>query len=253
MSEFLEVHRDNAQATIVGNLPLAADGRLSYGELVEFCENYRIHGIACLLLDADPEGLHVGLHDGGQAFAHGVARLDRQQIVLSQATPLFDAVACGGTALAAKIAALLAVEWQSDVEYQDDYLYFDVIRQWVLARQFADDVSNTVDALAAVAAASDPRLLVCQALRARDDVAFESALRSLVERHEHRYEMLVDRARLSDDVAATFPFLCVEGLALLRIAEATGIELEDDYPLIPSIAQGNFTASFSATGWLRRA
>ncbi|HWO08604.1 MAG TPA: Imm49 family immunity protein [Polyangiaceae bacterium] len=252
MSEFLEVHRDNAQALIEESVPLAIEGQLSYADLLELCERYRIFAIASLLLDADPAALHAGLHDGACAFKHGIGRVDRRQIVLSQAAPLFDAIACRHTVLAAEIAASLAAPWQSDVEYQDDYLYYSVARQWVLAGELDAEVGQAVDALAAVASPTEPRLLVWQALRARDAVAFEGALLELLDGHERRYQMLVDRGRLLDEVAATLPFISVEGLALLRIAEATDIELEEDYPFIPSFARGDFTASFSEGAWRRR-
>jgi hypothetical protein len=248
-SEFLWVHRDNAEEILDEAMPLMLGKKLSYDQLVAICENYRIKGIAQLLLDVEPARLHRALHDSAQAFLFGLAGVPADQIIVSAAAPLFDAVACLALPLARQIAAALPLKWQSDVEYEEDFLQVSFLCRHFLLDQPVE-AGRDLERLAELAP-DEPMVRVCQALVARDGEAFATAFADFLAAYQKRQQTYLDAERLAPEAAATLPFFCTEGLALLRFAESLGLPLESEYPTIPAIARGDWSASFDARAWQR--
>jgi len=252
MSEFLSVHRENADDLLAESLPLLFNKTIDYQGLLGICENYRIKGIVHLLLDAEPERLHRELYHSGRAFLHGLSTVNPATVVISQAVPLFDALACNDWEGGGRIARALNWTWSPDFEYEDDYLYVEL-----LCRRFLLGLDDAATAARwarydEVAPSDDFRGQVLRALEARDAEQFGAGLEELLTAHQKRYQLLVDAGRLADEQAETLPYFCAEGLALLRLAERAGIAVLDEYPLIPSLARGDFSAGFTEGSWPER-
>jgi immunity protein 49 of polymorphic toxin system len=83
----------------------------------------------------------------------------------------------------------------------------------------------------------DPRLPVLWALLEADRPRFNKALTVMMEEREVRYRKLAEQEVLDESVLATEGYLSVEGLALARLAESSGLQPLEDYLFIPSVAR----------------
>ena len=251
VSEFLYVHGENAEAILDESLPFLVSKQLNYRELLAVCENYRIRGIVHLLLDLDPAELHRSLHDSGQAFLFGLKAVPPEQMLVSDAVPLYDAMACNAFALAGEIAGALRLQWQPDVEYEEDFLYLSFLCRQYLIGAPAGEALPALQRFGEIGP-EEPRFKVCQALVAKDAQAFAAAFAEFLSAYQERCRIFVEAERLSSEAAATLPYFCTEGLALLRLAERMGLPTEGDYPTVPGLARGDWNKSFDAQSWQRR-
>jgi len=249
MSEFLSVHRENIDDTLDEYRPLARARRLDYQGWLDFSEQLRMRGIIDLLLHMEPDGLQRDLCRSGRAFLFGVTALPRETVVASAALPLFDALACNDRATAAQIAAALRPTFDADVEYEEDFLYVRFLCARFLLGAPAAEVEAPLARAESIADPEDPRWLVARALAAADASVFEPALDTLLDSYQRRLSSMAENGRLSDEAAATLPYFCSEGLALLRLAEEIGLQTFADHRLVPSVVRADLSATFATVTW----
>jgi hypothetical protein len=256
MSEFLDTHRDNARDILHDTLPRLLSGSVTHAELLRICESHRIVGIVGFLLDADPDELHGRLFDAGRAYLFGLGSMTGDEVIVSRALPLLDALACRDDRGALDIARLLApVPWRADREYDDDFLFMAWLAQWV-REELAEGGRTTelkarIELLTALEAVANgaPRATLARALEDGDGQTFGTALEALLDAYQAHQRLLVARGAVSDEVAATLPYLCVEGLALLELAQRTGLRVALDHPAVPEFARARKAPPFSPNAW----
>ena len=83
-----------------------------------------------------------------------------------------------------------------------------------------------------------------------DQEAFGAALAAMVDRYEVRYEAATEEESLPEVELLTEGKVFVEGLALLRLAERAGLELQVEYPFLPRVARPDGPQTFAADAWL---
>jgi hypothetical protein len=251
-SEFLPVFVNNALAENEDLLPEVHSARCPLGTVLTFCRNFRIAGIGDLFLTATPRTLHKRLHQSSRAFVHFLSRADASLQRTSQALPFFDAIAGGDIEGAALIAHDARHTWAQGEEYEEDFLFVEVLMQHFFLRASPADTQALLARYAkALQDAEDIRLELCRALLEKDEEAFGQALQQfLSERHDH-YELLAEKESVAEEVRFTEGLLSVEGLALVRLAEAQGLATEEDYLHIPSIVRELPTAELPPDSWRR--
>ncbi|MFL5348292.1 MAG: Imm49 family immunity protein [Hyalangium sp.] len=251
-SQFLPVFVNNALAENEELLPEVLSARCELGTVLTFCRNFRIAGIGELFLTATPRTFHRRLHQSSRAFAHFLSRADDARKRTSKALPFFDAIAAGDLDGAALIARDSRRTWAQGEEYEEDFLFVEFLMQHFFLRASAADSQALLTRYAkALQDAEDIRLELCQALLAKDEEAFNPALeRFLSERQDH-YEKLAEEGSVADEVRFTEGMLSVEGLALVRLAEAQGLTTEEDYLQVPSIAREPPPANLPPDSWRR--
>jgi immunity protein 49 of polymorphic toxin system len=249
-SEFLPVFLSNALAENAELVPQF--GQLGLEGIRRVCDNYRIAGIAELLLTAAPGPLRHRLHQSGRAFAAFLRRSPDAGPPLSECRPLLDALAAGDWEGAREIAARARRTWDRGSEYEEDFLFLE----WI-ASQLSTPPPPPADAGllarwdACLEGSTDPRLGACRALAAGDAAAFDAALSTyLLERRDDVLER-AEAETLSPETAATEPYFSVEGAALLRLADRRGLTTSRDYRTVPSQARDDAPLPFSTDSWTR--
>lgn len=240
----------NASQLVVAMTPMVRNGGLPLRHILSFCANWRRRGISALFMNGHPQPLLDDLQRSGAAFRHWLATAPDTVQATGKATPWFDAVAAGDDEAARGIARAARANWNADVEYEDDFLY----ARWLMQRFATDAAPGAGDALlarweAVLDGAVDPRLAICRALAAGDAEAFEAALAALLAAFGDAYAQAEEADRLTDDEAATERNFCVEGLALVRLAERVGITPAGNHPFVPSLARGRAARSFAPDSW----
>lgn len=213
--------------------------------LYEIWRRYRAAAISVLLADSDREAFFARLKLSGEARL----RLLRDK---SNATvqggrfacagllePFFDSMAAGADMLARDIATNSPADWNTKHELEDDFHYARFLFEFL-----KDDGAAGVEGAghldkfkAALEGGESPRLQLCRALYDHDPAAFEEAFDDLVEEWQHFHQAKYKRSAWKDWVLLSERKVCVEGLALLCLAERAGFETRLDYPGIPGIAR----------------
>jgi hypothetical protein len=212
----------------------------------EICESYRLLAICRLLRDADSDG-----------FCHELVRSARTRIyflercrqandwtsdfaLASRSGPFFDALAAGQMALARDMATLSPKEWRSDDEYEDDFLYAHFFHRLTSATsrvEVAPELTAILDRLEAVLD-DDPsaRLELGRALVSAPE-NFGSAFARLLEDRGRQLESEQEGAR-GEEIG--FPLersVFIEGIAILRWADHTGLATQAEHPYCPGLAR----------------
>jgi hypothetical protein len=249
-SQFLPVFRSNAAVDAAALLPEILGSGVTLKAALAFSEACRVRGIAGLLLDGVPGSLHRELCRSGRAMLDVLGRLPPERQATARCAPFFDAVAAGDHACAQGIAARARTTWNGDEEYEDDFLYVHVLM---------DRFYRGADAAACAPAlqrweevlegAADPRLAVARALAQRSAADFPEALREVLDHERARFRRMARRGALTEEREATEAHVCVEGLALIRLARQAGLPTPKDAPGVPSIALRDLPPAFDGDGW----
>ncbi len=221
---------------------------LEYGERILLL--LHIIGVATLLVDGAPQGFFLNLC----RMAENWRRLTALLISRSLAPPparkssgLLAALAAGDFRRADALAAISATPMQPE-DYEDEHLWATILQH--LARVVPPPpgtVEPLVDRLEALGSEElGSRVPIARALLAKDAKAFEEAfLAARQEYEEITEERAADFTTPVTDFA-THRFLWLEGLALLRLGERSGLHLvEQELKFCPALARVPMTATYA--------
>lgn len=200
-------------------------------------EQYRKIGLSYLLLDGNLDDYAHSLITSAitrrELLRRGLPDEPDHAFRASFLAPFHDAVAVGQLELAAEIGRLSPKEPYLDFEYEDDFLYAQILFGLVDPASGRDLPSLVDGHEQALRGVDDPRNSVCRALIVRDPMAFVEAFEAFVEAEVAR----IAEARVSSYQFYDFDEVSVEGLALLRLAGAAGLPTETEYRHCPSWAR----------------
>jgi hypothetical protein len=250
-SRFLNVYIEEASFALAEMTPRLRARQVNRQQALEVCRQYRRRGIASLLLRAEAHTFHRDLQRSGAAYAAFLDWVAMGSRTVSKATPFFDAVASGDTAVATLIAERTATDPGLEEEYEDDFLYF----RWLMGRFYLRQDSGSLDSLlnryeTLLDGAEDVRWLICKALQSGDPQKFDAALQTLISQREADYADGMEADDFLEEEWATEGYIFVEGLALLRLALQLGFALQREYLFIPSQVVRSQAASFDAAAWM---
>jgi len=83
----------------------------------------------------------------------------------------------------------------------------------------------------------DPRVGVCKALIEADSEGFAQAFHALLLARQGEIDEGVARGEIEELAVVTQRHVYIEGLAMLRLAQARGIATESEYAFCPSLAR----------------
>jgi Immunity protein 49 len=251
-THFLPVYRSNATSELEDLVPTLVAGRPSLDVAFAACRQFRIRGICSLFIEGRGTGLLQDLHRSGRAFLHVLRAADDGVKLTSKAAPFFDAIASTDWECARQIAEHARDTWNPDEEYEDDFVYV----RFLMLHFFLDAAPAAGAALLARFATildgtPAPRLDVCTAFERGDGELFERALAELLEGYAAHYRTLVASDAIPSEEAHTEGKLCVEALALVRLAERKGFPVAEDYLFVPAPAREPLRGAFAADDWQR--
>jgi len=166
-----------------------------------------------------------------------------RRLALSRTEAFFDALAAGNGLLAREIATLSEPDLHEGWEYKDDHDYFAFLHHVIMepASVGRDDLFTLLHEYEqALDGDQPPRLAVLRAIAERDQAAFNAALRALMEQLDE--QMQKRKERLLDPSVEAYllwprSFVSIEGLALIAIATAMRIQVEEPIPLCPTVGR----------------
>lgn len=249
--ELLPVMLANAIDDLDECLPHVARATLDPNRLDVACGIARRAGILFLFVDGDADRLHRFLAASARMFLHGVRTIGAGSLVASRCTALYDAMAARDDAATTQLSdLLLAAPHRVGKETAADHAWF---RFLALANgaggRHAAEVASAAAALAAVDGAPAHRMAAATALARGDAEAFASAVATLADRHEAVWALRFEKGTAGEDEYAAEGRLCVEGLALLALADRLGLTLEFEHPAIPDEARRRSAATVGADDW----
>jgi hypothetical protein len=218
---------------------------------VELSANLSAAAIIVLLTKGDVDAYCHNLIRSGRCRESYLRRLQAAGITddhhqgSGRIAPFLDSIAADDFALARSIVDLSRKTWHQGHEYEDDFCYAQIL--FALIGRTRDPVA--LEALfkryeTVLDGEAEPRLDVVRALAAMDHAGFETALEALLARHADRIEKDKARHKIEDAVVIAERQVCIEGVALLRIAERLGFTLQSEYRFCPSLARQRMRKPF---------
>lgn len=249
-SRFLPVILQNALLLNQDALPRFLSGKLDARRVLSFCDNHRVLAIGSLLLTGRSKHFFFFLPQSGRAFAHYLAQAGVAPPRLSLYTPFFDAVGAGDFEGAAEIARRSRRTWAQGEEYEEDFLFIDfLMRHFFLEASAADCEDLLARYERALQGSEDVRLDLCKALLHGDSEAFNAALMLYLAQRKATQDEQREASVVSEEEKATWAHVSIKALALVRLAEHKGLETEEEYLFVPSIAREASKLRVEAEAW----
>jgi hypothetical protein len=213
---------------------------------IETCSKLRVLGIMAWLDQKDEQQFLANLSRSARAWAMFLRRAKKvdpppPHFVSGRIDPILDGIAAGDMDAVGAIAKAAPSEKQGRSEYEDDFCY---------ARLLMGLAAKVVDKAALVPLVEryrqfedGARVAVCAALMERDKQAFDRSLRQVIANFKKEADELYKRTEDSPELTARCS-VCVEGLALLRLAKKLSIPAGTRYPRCPDKARVSFVGSF---------
>jgi len=205
--------------------------------------------ICQLLVEGDADEYRENLVRSGHARRYYLRRSrdegndENRFLGLSRSEAILDALVAGDIQLARDIADLSTERWNSTWEYEDDYCFYLFIHTLVKSAGEgfpAPQLAAILDQFEiALEGGVSPHLDVCRALVSQDEDEFADAMQSLIVWKEEQLD--AKRPSITPPYFLFWPasFVYIEGLALLRCAEITGVHVEAEFTLCPSESRLN--------------
>jgi len=249
-SEFLSIYRENAVDLLQEALPFVLSGEIGYAALLDVCGHYRVKAAVHMLLDADSRRFHVDLSKSARTFLFGLDRIPVEEVVVSRALPFFDALACRDMDTAKAIAERFPDHPDPKREYEEDFTFVTYLARRVRGNISPEEADDLLDGwMSAAEGVPGVRYEVCAGLAHGDARSFASAFAGYLDEYRERYALGLERGQIPEDLGNTVGNLCIEGLALLRLAEDSGLPTEREYDLIPSLVRPVPEGPYAAEGW----
>jgi hypothetical protein len=206
--------------------------------------NHRVLAICSLLLDADQEAFARQLYKSGRARLVFLEKVDAglaadpKTICTSKDIGFTAALAAAHLEGATQIANLSPQTHFSGVEYEDDFLFFHFMHRMLCDPDDRDELQALLDRWEIVLAGDDSGYWdACNGLLADDDADFAEGLESLITFRQTQLRNYRDEVTCDEELFAAEGKVFIEGLAVLRLAEIKGFEMQDEYELMPQLAR----------------
>lgn len=250
-THLLPIYIKNAEYNISKTITAFVSRKITFQEALVFSSHFRICAIGWLLLAYDVQKFSKFLHMAASSFRFYIEDAPTEAQVISHSDPFFDAVATGDGACAAAIARHSRPTWNPDYEYEDDFLHMRSMMKLVVPDEIAEDLSALLTRWEALLAGGqkDEKLNICKALHASDSEGFNQSFIQYLSDMKERNDRLARADRILPELAATNGRISIEGIALLRIAEARGLVVEDEYLMIPSAIRDLRVADADPNDW----
>lgn len=247
----LPVYELQALAVITELRPDAAAGVLDAGGCTRLATAYRIAAACSALLRMDAAQTNAWLQCSGQAFLAATAGSPYRGPATGRVCALRDALAAGDLALARMIAARLPTVMREDEEFPDEFH----VQRFLITRFLFPDVAAATTHLAALAACDEAAerglFAICDAFQRTDQPSFAEGMTDLLRWHRTYYADLMRREAAPDNELCTVGAICIDGLALVRLARIASIATVDQYPLIPGFVLAASPAVLPVDAWLQ--
>ncbi len=197
-----------------------------------------------LLLTGDTEAFYHNLSRSGRAWLrflnaarHNCSEEDHHY-ASGRYAPLIDSIAAGDLETAVSVAERSPGHWREGHEYEDDYCFGRLLQVIVSGK---DDHDVAEELLARyetyVGTESNPRPQLCRAILKRDQQLFDESFDEFLGLRTDQIESDMARGEIESTLVTANRTVFVDGLAILRLAGTSGLQLESEYLYCPGFAR----------------
>jgi len=249
-SAYLKDYIENAEFYLKKMIPALTRGELDRRGIQEMCTAFRQRGLCSLLLYGVGEPFYLNMMESGGAFLYYLQGAADEHKVTSQVKPFFDTIGGGFWDCAKAIAHHSRMTWNRDYEYDDDFLYVLFLMKHFFLEASDEECETIISLHGKVSEGADEeRRDICKAFLTTDNDLFEEKIHYLLEQRAEQVEKMIARDALPEEVWAWLRYFSSEGLALLRLAERKGFNIEEVYLHIPASVRPESPFSFNPDAW----
>lgn len=242
---------DDLQWVLEQSLPHLRAGRFDDDHVLGACRQWRRRGIGRFLMSARPSELWADLARSSSALAAHLTATGGRNVAASKCEPWFDAVVIGDWAGADVIARGASTVLLPDLEYEEDYLHVKLLQALTAGRQGKAALERMLVRQRELAVEGPAaRTEVGQALVDADAGALSDALERLLGERALRYAEARAAEVVTEEEWATEAHVCIEGLAIVRLAERLGLQVEPGLQFIPDLLRAAPLPATSPQAWL---
>lgn len=237
-TDWLPATLGNTEYELEETIPRVPSGQAPRSYMEFIAGSYRRRGMAWLLLTGSAERFFRNAQRSATAWLWFLRNAADAEKATSKAQAFYCAIACDDVETATELARFARYTVNRDEEYEDDFLYVAFLMQTFFLRSGTDASRRLIERMEVLLAGdSTPQVELCRALLAGDSTAFGAAIERRIVEHREWLALAEERGAMKPEELATDGQIFLEGLALVRLAERLGLDVEAEYPLVPALVR----------------
>lgn len=252
-SEFLSSYISNAEYDLKRSIPkLIQRAEQDIASKVGFY--FRQKGTCDFLRTGRVSVIFDCLHRSAGSHLYFLQKADDVHKQTSASDSFFDAIICGLWDCAKLIAENSRQSFNSDCEYEDDYLYFHFLMAYFFGDNIkASDVGTKIlaDYERVLNGQHDDRFLLCKTFLEKDEKGFLEVFEHFLEARSESIDRMIEREAIGEDEWSWSKYVSHEGLALLKLAERLQFKLGSGYSQVPEVLRRHPNLSFNPNLWMQ--
>lgn len=251
----LEITVSNIEYMLSEHLKLISQKKYSAEQFLKTSSCFRMLGCGNYLLTIDINNFFDNLYKSAVVYLEFMTLkdsvvFDPYYLCKSKGIPLLDAIVIHNFDLARKISAKMACTFQKNMEYEEDFHYYNCLSLLSEETLDADTLNKTMlDFETSSDGGDSNRFKVIKAISQKDGLFFNESLSVLISEWNNE----IKRKRKSENIDPyenmTSSNIFIEGIALIRLAQKCGITVDDKFHYIPelilSYKKNDYPESFS--------
>lgn len=249
-SGYLADFIDNAEDGLEILIPAATRGELDGRGIHKLCDRYRQRGACTFLLTGEAAPFFVNAMQSAGAYLSWLRRAEESQKVTSWARPFYDAVGGAFWDCARSIAEASRTTWNGSREYEEDFLFMAFLMKLFFLGAGEGECRALIASHEKVTEGADEaHRNVCLALLEKDAALFDRSLRELLQARSDRVEAMIEREAIPEESWAWLRYFSLEGLALLKLADRSGLPVGTDYLHVSERLRKGAGFAFDPEAW----
>lgn len=192
------------------------------------------------------------LHRSSSSYLYFLQKANNAQKQTSASDSFFDAIICGFWDCAKLMAENSRQSFNSDCEYEDDFLYYHFLMSYFFGDvKKASDVGTKIlaDYERVLNGQRNDRFLLCKAILENDEKGFLEVFEHFLVARSESVDRMIEREAIGEDEWSWSKYVSHEGLALLKLAERLQFKLGSDYSQIPEVLRQHPEVGFDPNLW----
>ncbi len=248
-SYYLEAYISDSTEDLNEIVPIMQKKGLDRNGINKLGVSFRQRGACTFLHTEIPQPFFINFMQSASACLSYLKTADDNHKVTSEGG-FYDAVGIGFWDCAQEIARESRMTWNPSYEYEDDFLFVLFLMKYFFLGADQAECQQIIDRHEAAAEGQDQEHRdICLSFLNKDHLLFEKAIHSILEKRQETVEKMIENETMGEESWSWLRHFSREGLALLKLADKTGLQTGQDYLHVPELLRKGPEFDFDFNAW----
>ena len=197
---------------------------------MKLTDTLRSHGALSFFKSGVPDLLFARASQSASTYLEYLLNADEGKKVLSKSDAFYDAIVSDNIPCAKAIAENSPTSFNPKYEYEEDFLFIHFLMQHFFMSADDEKCQETIEGHLEVSEGGDEELRdIASSFLTNDSKLFNQGLSIYLQKRSDDIEARISREAISEDRWAWERYYSVQGLALIRLADRKGMDVDSGY------------------------